>query len=236
MRFQLNNPLGPTPEERLRLFHAVGDDENMDSSYAKINYEQVLDIDIYFDFEDHIMVASGEQAQEETQELDNFQTEMEHIHNKLLFDCLNEALDSFRVFGMKGMPLPIKNNGRIFKVILSKDVSKLLAKASQKVMEWSTFMCGFIPFKDDSFMHVPRQLDEETLNQIKEDRLVRLLTDEVRSAQKALENDEKWLNYEDEEIEVEIELADIVFDFLITDTLECLLNIQHNREIYPLLN
>ena len=51
--------------------------------------------------------------------------------------------------------------------------------SSQKVMEWSTFMCGFIPFKDDSFIEVPRFLDEETLTQIKEDRLVRLLTDEV---------------------------------------------------------
>lgn len=47
----------------------------------------------------------------------------------------------------------------------------------------------------------------------------------------ALENDEKWLNYEDEEIEVEIELADIVFDHLITDTLECLLNLKRGRPL-----
>jgi hypothetical protein len=57
--FQLNNPLGPTPEERLRLFHAVGDDDNLDSSYAKINYEQVLDIDIYFELEDKLMVQKS---------------------------------------------------------------------------------------------------------------------------------------------------------------------------------
>ena len=118
--------------------------------------------------------------------MDNFQTEMEHIHNKLLFDCLNEALDSYRVYGLKGMPLPIKNNGRIHKVITLRDVNRLLAQASQKVMEWSTFMCGFIPFKEDSFIQVPRFLDEETLNQIKEDRLVRLLTDEVELTQKGI--------------------------------------------------
>jgi hypothetical protein len=58
--YQLNNPLGPTPEERLRLFHAVGDDDNLDSSYAKINYEQVLDIDIYFELEDKLIVSSHE--------------------------------------------------------------------------------------------------------------------------------------------------------------------------------
>ena len=54
---QLNCALGPTPEERLRLFHSETDDDNEDSSYAKISYEQVLDIDIYFDFEECLMVA-----------------------------------------------------------------------------------------------------------------------------------------------------------------------------------
>lgn len=82
-----------------------------------------------------------------------------------------------------------------------------MQRASSKVMEWGTFMCGFIPFKDDSFIQIPKFLDDETLNQIKEDRLIRLLTEE------ALENDDKWLNYEDEEIEVEIELADVIFDY-----------------------
>lgn len=91
-------------------------------------------------------------------------------------------------------------------------------------MEWGTFMCGFIPFKDDSFIQIPRFLDDETLNQIKEDRLIRLLTEE------ALENDDKWLNYEDEEIEVEIELADVIFDYLITDTMDSLLEISELRK------
>jgi hypothetical protein len=35
----------------------VGEEDD-DSSYAKISYEQVLDIDIYFDFEEYLMVAA----------------------------------------------------------------------------------------------------------------------------------------------------------------------------------
>lgn len=104
---------------------------------------------------------------------------MEHIHNKLLFDCLNEALDYFRVFGLKGQPLALRTRGRHPRAIMPEEVPLMLTKAAQKVIEWSTFMCGFIPFKDDSFIQVPRALDEDTLNQIKEDRLVRLLTEEV---------------------------------------------------------
>ena len=83
------------------------------------------------------------------------------------------------MFGLKGMPLPLKNGGRIERNIKTRHLNQIMGGSSQKVMEWSTFMCGFIPFKDDSFIEVPRFLDEETLTQIKEDRLVRLLTDEV---------------------------------------------------------
>jgi len=156
------------PEERLRLFHAVADDDNLDSSYAKINYEQVLDIDIYFELENKLLKNEDSKSQSA-----NFQIEIEHIHNKLLFDCLNESLDSFRVYGLKGTPLPLKNSGRVFKVIRDNNVEEVMQRASAKVMEWGTFMCGFIPFKDDSFIQIPKYLDDETLNQIKEDRLIR---------------------------------------------------------------
>lgn len=106
---------------------------------------------------------------------------MEHIHNKLLFDCLNEALDFYRVFGLKGQPLALRTRGRNPRPIMGEEVPLVLTRAAQKVIEWSTFMCGFIPFKDDSFIQVPRAIDDDTLNQIKEDRLVRLLTEEVNS-------------------------------------------------------
>jgi len=175
---QLNCPLGPTPQERLRLFHSETDDENEDSSYAKISYEQVMDIEIYFDFEERLMEAEGADGHGEMSEI--FQLEIEHIHNKLLFDCLNEALDSFRIFGLKGQPLALRKRSKVPNKINNEELPVVLTKAAQKVVEWSTFMCGFIPFKDDSFIQVPRALDEDTLNQIKEDRLVRLLTEEVK--------------------------------------------------------
>lgn len=37
---------------------------------------------------------------------DGFLLELEHIHNKVLYDALNEALDYFRPFGLNGYPLP----------------------------------------------------------------------------------------------------------------------------------
>jgi len=44
------------------------------------------------------------------------------------------------------------------------------------------------------------------------------------------ESDEKWNTHEDEEIEVEVELSDILFEFLVTDTVECLLQIDQRKK------
>ena len=38
--------------------------------------------------------------------------ERENIHNKAIFDALNEAFDSYRPYGLKGPPLPWANQKR----------------------------------------------------------------------------------------------------------------------------
>lgn len=38
--------------------------------------------------------------------------EWTNIHNKALFDAINEALDEYRPFGLKGPPLPWTNKTR----------------------------------------------------------------------------------------------------------------------------
>ena len=38
-----------------------------------------------------------------------------------------------------------------------------------------------------------------------------------------MEMEDKWINYDDEETEVEIELADLIFDKLVTETSELIL-------------
>lgn len=39
--------------------------------------------------------------------MDEQQEALKRIHDKMIFDCLNEALDSKRVLGLKGCPLPV---------------------------------------------------------------------------------------------------------------------------------
>jgi len=39
-----------------------------------------------------------------TEFVDNVITEAEHIHNKVIFDCINEAFDELRPYGKSGEP------------------------------------------------------------------------------------------------------------------------------------
>ena len=42
----------------------------------------------------------------------SFVNEMENIHNKAIFDAVNEALDGFRPYGLRGPPLPWSKNSK----------------------------------------------------------------------------------------------------------------------------
>ena len=42
----------------------------------------------------------------------NLKCEWENIHNKVIFDAVNEALDGYRPYGLKGPPLPWSNQTR----------------------------------------------------------------------------------------------------------------------------
>lgn len=57
--------------------------------------------------------------------------ELEHIHNKVIFDAFNEALDSFRLFGLKGKPFPWKINSNRLKeyYIPKKELDNILQKS-----------------------------------------------------------------------------------------------------------
>jgi len=77
--------------------------------------------------------------------------ELEHIHNKMIFDSFNESLDSFRPFGLKGQPYPWKSN---IKFCLPKPINEetmvpILEKAKEKTLQWASNMCGYIGEKDE---------------------------------------------------------------------------------------
>ena len=112
--------------------------------------------------------------------LDYDSIQITHIHNKLLFDCVNEALDMKRPFCLSGPPPSWKKSKRkiFFKKHSPDKIDELFRQVEDMVVEWGLFMCGFIKDKADLFL--PYEINEETLEQIREEGLSKMLTLEVR--------------------------------------------------------
>lgn len=134
-----------------------------------------MPVEIFNSLEEEIAVGRENQ--------DQYRQEVERVHNRMLFDSFNEALDNFRPFGLKGSPFPWRPNaGRIKPLLHSLDqLPEILERAQERVADWAIFICGFMPDKDDSMLG-EIVIEEDYLNQIKEDRLIKMLNCEVASA------------------------------------------------------
>ena len=71
---------------------------------------------------------------------------MENIHNKAIFDAVNEALDGFRPYGLRGPPLPWskQNKTLTFKFGKEETFDYLLQKVKYRVLDWSHVNAGTI--------------------------------------------------------------------------------------------
>jgi hypothetical protein len=58
-------------------------------------------------------------------------------------------------------------------------VDLILEKSKERVLEWASNICGFIHDKEDSQFLEGLALDEECVAQIREDRMARMLAQEV---------------------------------------------------------
>ena len=96
--------------------------------------------------------------------------------------------------------------------------------AKEKVLEWASYQCGLLIEKEETlYQHHKPGFDEAYLAQIREEKLHNMLAIEV------YENEDKWVNYDEEETEVGVELADMVFEKLVIEAVKDLQVIKLNR-------
>ncbi|EWS76043.1 IQ calmodulin-binding motif protein (macronuclear) [Tetrahymena thermophila SB210] len=227
----LNTPFGFAPSKRLKLIHGYdsfvdsscsdeGNNNNMDD-YNTLPF--VLSEELFIEFEQNI-IGNGETEKEQIIK------EFEHIHNKAIFDTFNEALNIFRPYYTLGGP-PYSWTKSEKNLILGKATSKnlnfILEKSKARVLEWGSYLCGlvnedevqkYIPLEDEKGNPPPLSVllenltpQNEYLAQVREERLSKMLLTEI------FENEYKWQLYEDEKAEVVMELADLVFEELVEE-------------------
>ncbi len=80
----------------------IGSYEHFETSMDP-NHYPILPVELYLDIErqrEEAMVAAHAQPDS------SLIAESEHIHNKAVFDSLNESLSKFRPYGLSGDPMP----------------------------------------------------------------------------------------------------------------------------------
>jgi len=105
----------------------------------------------------------------------------------MIFDCLNEILDSYRPHGLVGEPYPWKTTIKATKPtpITRQNLDRTLNKAKKKVLNWAVFMCGYFGDHDEFVQDRTQSYAEEYLAQIKEEKLSKMLSAEVIRKKKA---------------------------------------------------
>ena len=113
----------------------------------------------------------------------NLKCEWENIHNKVIFDAVNEALDGCRPYGLKGPPLPWSKQTWNLTNKYSKDeeIPKVTKFIEDKVMQWCKTYAGTLPFSELLKEHKIPFLEEEALNHVWEEWLAIVLANEVSS-------------------------------------------------------
>ena len=106
----------------------------------------------------------------------------------MVFDCLNEILDSYRPYSLVGEPYPWKTTIKAIKPtpIGIDNIDRTLEKAKKKVLNWGVFMCGYFGEHDEFIQDRNQSFAEEYLAQMKEEKLSKMLAADVRNSFKEI--------------------------------------------------
>lgn len=130
------------------------------------------------------------------------------IYLQMLFDCVNEALNYIRPFGVTGIPDPWSNHPRI--LFGEAELENVFNRILSFMVKWASCRAGAYPSYDAS--------DEDKLASLREEKMSSLLCVDVK------DEEDTWLHYEEEETQSKILTAGKVFDHLISEVLLILTN------------
>ena len=161
-----------------------------------------------FDFDE---VTDEELAEDRVDR--NFLSECAHIHNKVLFDCINDSLQQFRPHGKDGPPMEWSRLGRKLKPIEDFTLEEMFEITKHDLFRMAIMQAGTLPRKEFVF---GGQFDEELFSEIREKKLATLLVREI------VETEPQWLKWDFEETQTKVDLADMVLESLMTETIDFL--------------
>lgn len=90
------------------------------------------------------------------EELTEMISEADHIHNKAIFDSVNEAMNMARPYGAGGEPMPWSNQPRKNVYLMIEDniesvtynLEKILQSVKERVLKWASLCAGSISYSN----------------------------------------------------------------------------------------
>lgn len=179
---------------------------------VSLNTPAIINIELYIEIEKarNAIASNRTLLSPNTAQADS---EASNIHNKMIFDCINEALAKHLPYGTKGSPMPWSFNIRTL-APAKVDVPQVLGEVKETIRKWSSIQAGKLPSLDMFFSS--GRIDEDYLQHVRAERLDACVTLEL------MENDREWIDYEHEETQVKLDLADIVLDQLMAEAFNLL--------------
>jgi hypothetical protein len=118
-------------------------------------------------------------------------------------------LNVYRPHGKKGESLPWTGKGS-FIVDYTRLNVEVLHKVRETLLDWNSFKGGPLPCKE--FYH-NNHFDEDSFADFREKKLAAILAYDIDK-----EDEERWLDYENEESQIKLDLADIILDAIVEET------------------
>jgi hypothetical protein len=106
----------------------------------------------------------------------NFLAECAHIHNKVLFDCINDSLQQFRPHSKDGAPMPWSRLGIKLKAAEQFTLEEMFELTKHDLFRMAIMQSGTLPRREFVF---GGQFDEDLFAEIREKKLATLLCREI---------------------------------------------------------
>lgn len=133
--------------------------------------------------------------------------EWENIHNKVLFDAVNDTLDEFRPYGVKGPPAPWSGQTRALTYRYSQNAKEVLQQVKDKVVSLSKTFGGALANSELlKEYHIRGPLENDKLAMLREERLAIMMMQDVEETQY------KWEDVERQETGVRLDVADAILE------------------------
>ncbi|OMJ95247.1 hypothetical protein SteCoe_1462 [Stentor coeruleus] len=126
-------------------------------------------------------------------------------HKRLIFDCINQCL--YKIVPRKALPwsVEIPKKERYY------NIEQVEIKIHKELYSWNDAKTGKV-VSIDTFG--TSGFTEEVVNQLREDRLAKILSRE------AYENDCVWIQYEFEETQLKLDIADMILEFMVEEIID----------------